>query len=1032
MTGLTSSGVAAFVAAAAADDGGEAADGSGAASPHQPYTPGSSSAAAAALMRARARRGSLPLTYMSSGGAGGSIGGAGTGGTGSGTGGTGSGTGEEPDSPGLRPVPRTMSGVALVRLALSTCDVAEQELMGGEGALGRSRCSSRAGSMVGMILPPIGPGEAQPGPGPGPGLGPAGASGSGAAPSPAEAARQRRTARRTVSFVGHDESDEEGGVGAGGGCNPPSAPPSAVSDGAAWGESQAAASGPGRARPGPAGGTLWDRLRGGGMGLGRPQSPRAASTGSGVGMEGPVNSTDGGGGGGGGGSNGGSGSPSPAAAGLALHALGAMQEGDPFSLVAAVRQRQRRETSARARGPSMDASQHGAQAGWQEEEADAERLAAAQAILADYVPHRAGAAAAARAISTGASGGGGPGGSPLQRAPSLHRAPSLGAPSARRELSFTGQALNRQPSTAAANALGGVSFSRRTSSGLAAHVLTADGGAAPIGVVPVDESDSTTARVAALAARYGGAPAPDEVAGDAGPERSGLMRQKSRKLQEALVQANPAAFTEAAAEAAEAEYRALSERAVSRLKALEEDPTSGEGVVRQLDEAVQALRAQRPYFLPPVVAREKVERGYVEQASTVARVWSVEESLFAERKKETESHDLYDTEKVRSQQFVLDWSRVVAKSRFRRLVARGDSGVRHSGQSLDEELAEVREELEKAGGFIRSAFAYYSNMSSGISSTEVMTMGVGAWAAFCADAGVTSEGTRGTTALDLQNIFVAVNFEEEQGTAEAEANDDDAMVRFEFIEGLVRAAFGRYITTRRMDDASDAVAALLADVSSAPGLPPEARVDPNDFRRDRFYTPDVEAVLREYGELLAAAQRLYRARDRTKFFWPEHWLSFLEANRLLGLATGVERREAKLVYAWSQSLVVDELRRRQRAVSLKPWDFVEAVARLADLMSPPGHKEIRAYFAAQGRPPPEPERLVYEYYLAVGDAGTELKRPSAELVCAPTRPLAVKLRLLCEHLAASLGEAWGGRGAKEVAQKVAKMATYLSGGIEMG
>jgi hypothetical protein len=35
-------------------------------------------------------------------------------------------------------------------------------------------------------------------------------------------------------------------------------------------------------------------------------------------------------------------------------------------------------------------------------------------------------------------------------------------------------------------------------------------------------------------------------------------------------------------------------------------------------------------------------------------------------------------------------------------------------------------------------------------------------------------------------------------------------------------------------------------------------------------------------------------------FWPEHWMAFLDANKLLGLATGVERREAKLVYAWSQ------------------------------------------------------------------------------------------------------------------------------------
>ncbi len=47
-----------------------------------------------------------------------------------------------------------------------------------------------------------------------------------------------------------------------------------------------------------------------------------------------------------------------------------------------------------------------------------------------------------------------------------------------------------------------------------------------------------------------------------------------------------------------------------------------------------------------------------------------------------------------------------------------------------------------------------------------------------------------------QTIFISVNFEEESETAEAEANDDDAMMRFEFMEGIVRAAFGKYIESK--------------------------------------------------------------------------------------------------------------------------------------------------------------------------------------------------------------------------------------------
>lgn len=48
------------------------------------------------------------------------------------------------------------------------------------------------------------------------------------------------------------------------------------------------------------------------------------------------------------------------------------------------------------------------------------------------------------------------------------------------------------------------------------------------------------------------------------------------------------------------------------------------------------------------------------------------------------------------------------------------------------------------------------------------------------------------------------------------------------MEALVRAAYGRYITTGALHDASDATRKQLLHLRTA--LPPIARVDPNDFR----------------------------------------------------------------------------------------------------------------------------------------------------------------------------------------------------------
>ncbi len=56
----------------------------------------------------------------------------------------------------------------------------------------------------------------------------------------------------------------------------------------------------------------------------------------------------------------------------------------------------------------------------------------------------------------------------------------------------------------------------------------------------------------------------------------------------------------------------------------------------------------------------------------------------------------------------------------------------------------------------------------------------------------------------------------------------------------------------------------------------------------------------------------------------------------------MERRDAKLLFIWSQAVVIDELKNRKRAVGLMFFDFVEALARLAEFISPPSMEEMLA------------------------------------------------------------------------------------------
>ena len=69
-------------------------------------------------------------------------------------------------------------------------------------------------------------------------------------------------------------------------------------------------------------------------------------------------------------------------------------------------------------------------------------------------------------------------------------------------------------------------------------------------------------------------------------------------------------------------------------------------------------------------------------------------------------------------------------------------------------------------------------MNTGLcASEEVLLMGVSQWMHFCAEAGIVDNSKRGCHVTDLENIFVAVNFEEDSKSLEAEENDDDAMMR---------------------------------------------------------------------------------------------------------------------------------------------------------------------------------------------------------------------------------------------------------------
>ena len=89
---------------------------------------------------------------------------------------------------------------------------------------------------------------------------------------------------------------------------------------------------------------------------------------------------------------------------------------------------------------------------------------------------------------------------------------------------------------------------------------------------------------------------------------------------------------------------------------------------------------------------------------------------------------------------------------------------------------------------------------------------------------------------DLDTIFIATNV---KGRMALEANPDRALTRFEFMECIVRVAAAKYVKSKRLEAASDAMAALLEEHVR----PHAVFEDPDEFREKHLFTEEVRCSL---------------------------------------------------------------------------------------------------------------------------------------------------------------------------------------------
>ena len=234
-------------------------------------------------------------------------------------------------------------------------------------------------------------------------------------------------------------------------------------------------------------------------------------------------------------------------------------------------------------------------------------------------------------------------------------------------------------------------------------------------------------------------------------------------------------------------------------------------------------------------------------------------------------------------------------------------------------------------------------------------------------------------------------------------NDDNSLMRFEFMEILIRMGVAKYGLGQLTEDPAEAFQELL-DRNVFMYLGSEAIVKANDFRSKRLYNEETDHFLRTKKAVLQAMYSRYRLKPlsggrRYKALRIDGWLKLIEDCDLLTINVFFTINQAKYAFMFGRMIVVDELKDENRWRQLTFVDFLDALGRVADAFCFPfpadlkrmGWDNMYEYMEyASFTPEDDPAQRVFK------------TRPSVNFSEPKTRPLKGKIEalldLMCRRL----------------------------------
>ncbi|MEW5306191.1 MAG: hypothetical protein WDW36_008675 [Sanguina aurantia] len=374
--------------------------------------------------------------------------------------------------------------------------------------------------------------------------------------------------------------------------------------------------------------------------------------------------------------------------------------------------------------------------------------------------------------------------------------------------------------------------------------------------------------------------------------------------------------------------------------------------------------------------------------------WTLPNSIFKPRLKESDAHAFTDGAAVEERMFDRDWARATGKEKFSSMLTRENKANKRDPQDDKALMVALRAVMLANYPQLYSSFVYYTATSSG----DPYHMSLNAFTSFFDECSIADSDAQFIKRSDCDTIFIVCNFQPDKKSAEAQVNTENALMRYEYLEAIVRAALAKYGKGQETDDVVAAVEMLIKRNIVA-NQPPAAAVTSNQFRNERLYNEEVDVCLKKNQNMLKALYSRYRLKPsggglRYKVLKLDGWLQLMNDAHFVDSEFTLQ--DATLAFLWARMFVVDEIKDYAKYTCLSFVDFLEALGRVADMKSLPSESDLAAgNFETILDWAMEKERNEGES----ADAMAEIFKPrdsSAGCAAVKTRPLYVKMKQLLD------------------------------------